>query len=178
MSRIPGWALLPLAIACQPQVVPVPQSDPTPPTALWLQANPPDAPLANATLGGAASAAEINDSGVVQVTAVGTDPEGLRAVRIWMTIKRARPGQIEGPALAGAPVAEEISSATAGGTATTSLSVGFGLSPATEIGTFDDLWVDLWAEAENFGGGVVRTAGVDAASAVGWAAAAGHRPQR
>ena len=32
------------------------------------------------------------------------------------------------------------------------------MSPSTEIGAFDDLWVDLWAEAENFGGGIVKTA--------------------
>ncbi|MEO8140327.1 MAG: hypothetical protein ABI742_11810 [Gemmatimonadota bacterium] len=150
------FALL-LLLACQPQVVPIPQNDPTPPTALWLQANPPDAPLANATLGGAASSAEINDSGIVQVTAVGTDPEGLRAVRLWMTTKRSRPGQIENPGLAGAPVAEQTNAAVPGGTATASLTVTYGLSPSTVIGSFDDLWVALWAEAENFGGGVVRT---------------------
>jgi hypothetical protein len=153
-------SLLSLGIACQPQPqpVPVPQTDPTPPTALWLQADPPDAPLVNAVLGGTASTAEINDSGTVRVTALGTDPEGLRAVRIWMTTKRSRPGEIQGPTLAGQPVAEQISPGVAGGTATASLSVSFGLVSATEIGGFDDLWVDLWAEAENFGGGKVQTA--------------------
>ncbi len=160
MNRSPIWALcvVALVLACQPQTVPIPQGDPTPPTALWLQANPPEAPLANVTLGGTPLTAEVGDSGVVQVTANGSDPEGLHAIRLWMTVKRARPGQIEGPGLAGAPVAEQSTPATAGGTATTSLSVSYGLSPSTEIGGFDDLWVDLWAEAENFGGGIVKTA--------------------
>ena len=125
MNRSPFWALCvpALVLACQPQTVPVPQADPTPPTALWLQANPPEAPLANVTLGGTPLTAEVGDSGVVQLTANGSDPEGLHAIRLWMTVKRARPGQIEGPGLAGAPVAEQSTPATAGGSATTSLSV-------------------------------------------------------
>lgn len=160
MNRSPFWVLCVAALvgACQPQTVPIPQGDPTPPTALWLQANPPEAPLANVTLGATPLTAEIGDSGVVQLTATGSDPEGLHAIRLWMTVKRARPGQVEGPGLAGAPVAEQITPATAGGTATSSLSVSYGLSPSSEIGGFDDMWVDLWAEAENFGGGIVKTA--------------------
>jgi hypothetical protein len=160
MNRSPCRALsvLALVLACQPQTAPIPQGDPTPPTALWLQANPPGAPLANVTLNGTPLTAEVGDSGVVQVSATGSDPDGLHAIRLWMTVKRARAGQVEGPSLAGAPVAEQSTPATAGGTATTSLSVSYGLSPSTEIGGFDDLWVDLWAEAENFGGGIVKTA--------------------
>ncbi len=148
-----------VALACQPPVasIPVPASDATPPTALWLQASPPDEPLANATLGGASASAEINDSGVVQVTVVGTDPDGLRSVRLWMNTKRSRPGQIENPGLVGAPVAEQTNPGLPGGTATASLSASFHLSPSTLIGAFDDLWIELWADAENFGGSVVRT---------------------
>jgi hypothetical protein len=147
--------LLPLIIACPQPTVPVPQRDPTPPVALWLQANPPDAPLGNAILGGSPSTIEINDSGLVWAVATGTDPQGLHVVRLWRTIKRSRPGQTVGPQ-AGALVAVQVS--PSGGTATTSLTVTYQLSPATEIGDFDDLWVELWADAENFGGGVVRTA--------------------
>jgi hypothetical protein len=179
MNRSPFGALcvLALVLACQPQTVPVPQADPTPPTALWLQANPPAAPLANVTLGGTPLTAEVGDSGVVQLTANGSDPEGLHAIRLWMTVKRARPGQVEGPGLAGAPVAEQSTPASAGGTATTSLSVSYGLSPSTEIGAFDDLWVDRLGRGGEFRRWHCEDGRANPASPVGRTPPPCHRPQ-
>ena len=136
----------------------VPSQDATPPAALWLQANIPNQPLANVTLGGALASGEMVDTNHVSITARADDPDGgIKAIRIWATTRRSLPGTVEGPSLAGAPEVERVSSAVVGQPANPTESVTWDLDVEPRIGAFWDVWIDLFAEAENFHGGKVTT---------------------
>ena len=146
--------------ACTPErpQLNVPAQDPTPPSALWLQANAPNQPLVNVTLGGAVATGEMVDTNHVSITARADDPDGgIRAIRIWATTRRSLPGTVEGPTLAGAPEVEKVSSAAVGQPANPTESVTWDLDVEPRIGAFWDMWIDVFAEAENFHGGKVTT---------------------
>ncbi len=136
----------------------VPPQDPTSPSALWLQANIPNQPLVNVTLGGTPAAGEMVDTNHVSITARADDPDGgIRAIRIWATTRRSMPGTVQGPTLAGTPEVERVSSATVGQPANPTESVTWELDVEPLIGAFWDLSLDVFAEAENFHGGKVTT---------------------
>jgi hypothetical protein len=136
----------------------VPPQDATPPSALWLQANIPNQPLVNVTLGGSVATGEMSDTNHVSITARADDPDGgIKAIRIWATTRRSMPGTIQGPTLAGAPEVENVSSAAVGQPASPTESVTWELDVEPRIGAFGDVSIDVFAEAENFHGGKVNT---------------------
>lgn len=154
-----GTALVGLS-SCTPRPRPnVPASDATPPSALWLQANAPGRPLANVSLGSPVDTLRLLGNDTVSLTASADDPDGgVRAIRIFVTTTRSRPGQIQGPTLAGAPEAETVSAATVGQPADLNLRTSFDLRVPQVLGSFHNLRADVWAEAENHHGGISRTA--------------------
>lgn len=158
--RWPDVALVGLGVmACTPPPqLNIPPQDPTAPSALWLQANIPNRPLVNVTLGGTTASGEMADTNHVSITARADDPDGgIKAIRIWATTKRSRPGTIQGPTLAGAPEVEKVSSATVGQPASPTESVTWDVDVEPMIGSFWDVWIEVFAEAENFHGGKVNT---------------------
>ena len=157
-SRATGIVLL-LLSSCTPLPRPnVPASDATPPSAVWLQADAPGVPLANVTLGSAPDTLVLLGNDTVALSASADDPDGgVRVIRIFMTTTRSRPGQIQGPTLAGAPSAENTSSATVGQPADVNLRTSFSLDVPQVLGVFHDMSADVWAEAENHYGGISRT---------------------
>jgi hypothetical protein len=148
--------------SCPPQTnnqVRVPASDSTPPTALWLQAQIPNQPFYNAYLNGTGDTANLVDDAKVHVVAQGSDPDGgVKEVRIFMTTKRSKPGVTEGPTLAGAPVAKDTSTAQVGSLTDPTRTVTFDFTLSDLKQTFQTLNIDMWAEVENFHGGIVHTA--------------------
>lgn len=163
MRRWAWWvpaAVVLAAAGCKPPPdVTVPAQDPTPPSAVWLQADVPGQPLVNTTLAGSPATGEMSDSSRVTVSARADDPDGgVRQLRIWVTTTRRMPGSQQGPSLAGTPAAEFVSPATVGQPARPSASVSWSFDVEPLIGPFWDVTLDVFAEAENFHGGRSRTA--------------------
>ena len=151
-------ALALLACPSKPTVV-VPANDPTAPTALWIQADVPGQPLTNVPLGARDAGVTAGHTDVVHVTAMGTDNDGgLQRVRIWMTVQRSSGGVITGPGLAGAPAAENASTAAVGQPAEVTRSVSLDLGIDTLMRNTNSLTLELHAEAVNFSGRAVNTA--------------------
>jgi hypothetical protein len=143
----------------KPQTVVVPASDPTAPTALWIQADVPGQPLTNVPLGAPDASVTAGHTDVIHVTAMGTDNDGgLQRVRIWMSVQRTSAGVISGPGLAGAPTAENASTATVGQKAEVTRSVSLDLGVDTLMRNANSLKLELHAEAVNFSGRSVTTA--------------------
>lgn len=159
MNRLAAISMLVLA-GChgKPQTLVVPVTDPTPPDALWLQADIPGEPLANVMLGGTAANASAGHAEVIRVTVRGTDSDGgLKRVRIWMNTRRTTGGVSTGPGLAGLPAAEDVSSATVGGQAEATRYVSLDLGTDTLMRGANSLTIELHGEAVNFHGGAVTT---------------------
>jgi hypothetical protein len=147
------------ACGCSSPALVVPTDDPTPPSAAQLQAEVAGRPLGTTTLNGAAAAAELADNDQVTVTAHGDDPDGgVQAVRIWMSTRRTRPGVVEGPTLASKPQAEHLSTAMVGQAANPSEMVSWQFDIEPLIKEFWDVYLELFAEVENFHGGKIQTA--------------------
>ena len=152
-------AALTLAACPKPQTVVVPATDPTAPTALWVQADVPGQPLTNVPLGAPDASVTAGHTDVIHVTAMGTDNDGgLQRVRIWMTVQRTSGGVITGPGLAGAPAAENASTATVGQQAEVTRSVSLDLGIDTLMRNTNSLTLELHGEAVNFSGRSVTTA--------------------
>jgi hypothetical protein len=140
------------------RTVTVPPNDPTPPTALWLQANIPDEPLANVTLGSPDATAKAGHSDVIRVTATATDNDGgVKVLRLYMGEKRTSNGVSTGPGLLGTPAAQSRSTATVGQPAETSRSVSLDIAVDTLMKNTNQLVLELHAEATNFSNGTVNT---------------------
>jgi hypothetical protein len=138
----------------------VPASDPTPPTAAWLQADIPHRPLANVTLGSPAASSELGENDTVTVTARGDDNDGgVQDVQIWAstTLYRARAGVVVGPTLSGTPAASNPSSAKPGDTASTSGSASWTFDVQSLMTGYDGVKLDVHAEVVNFNGGSAKT---------------------
>src|SRR5262245_53694073 len=110
-----------IAVAgCAPKQLIVPASDPTPPSALWLQIDRPGQPLLNAYITSTDPPARAAAEQQMQITARADDPDGgVKDVQIWMTEQswKTNPdGTVTspGPTLAGAPVASAPSQAAVG----------------------------------------------------------------
>lgn len=152
--------LLSTSLGCPPPAnLTVPPQDPTPPSAMLLQADVPGKPLASTSLGGTPITAEMTDSSRVTVTARADDPDGgVKALRIWVTTTRTIPGTTEGPSLAGAPAAAFVSSAVVGQSASPTATTTWTFDIEPMIGGFWDVTLAVFAEAENFHGGKSQTA--------------------
>jgi hypothetical protein len=138
--------------------VTVPSTDPTIPNALWLQADVPGRPLGNAALGGAASTMELGEAGTFKVTAMASDNDGgIREVRIFSDVTLVRGSQIIGPGLQSGPIAVTPVSGGPGSVVPTTARVETNIDALAQLGGAHDITVRVWAEAENFSGGVVRT---------------------
>ena len=141
-----------------PTQIKVPVSDSTPPGGLWLQADIPGQPLLNASPGAAPSSETLKDDAPVHLTARADDSDGgVKEVRIFMSYSRSKPGVIEGPTLAGAPAAKDTSSAQVGDLTNVTRSTTYDFTVSDLKRSFQTLTVDLWAEAENFHGGISRS---------------------
>jgi hypothetical protein len=159
-ALLTAMSMIVLLSACPPSSnqVKVPATDSTPPDALWMQADIPGKPYLNVTPGSAPASTTLNDDATVRITALGTDSDGgAKEVRIFESHSRSKPGVNEGPTLAGAPVAKNTSSAQVGDLTDPSRSTTFDLKLSDLKGSFHTLTVDLWAEVENFHGGITRT---------------------
>ena len=140
-----------------PAQVTVPAVDATPPSGLWLQIEIPGKPLLNAYPGTPATASLVDDAHI-RATARADDPDGgVRETRIWMTYSRSRPGTIQNPGLAGAPVASSTSTANVGDATDVVRSTSYEFDLQALKQDFDTLNIDIWAEAENFHSGVSTT---------------------
>lgn len=136
-----------------------PAQDTTPPSALWLQADLPNRPLANAFLAGTGSVMQLGEPGMLALKVTGTDGDGgVRAVRIFFSSARSTGSTVQGHGLIGAPAIETTSSAAVGQPAPRNLNATHHVDTVALIGGFNDLEIKAWAEVENFSGVVARTA--------------------
>jgi hypothetical protein len=142
-----------------PSTVTVPANDPTPPTALWLQADVPDRPLGNAYLNGASSTMDLGEPGTFTVTAMASDNDGgIREVRIFYDVTLIRGSTTIGPTLQSGPIAVTTVPGGPGSVVPTTANVRSTIDSLAELRNgAHDVKVRLWAEAENFSGGIVRT---------------------
>jgi hypothetical protein len=134
------------------------KGDPTPPGTLWLQADVPGRPLGNATLNGAASTMDLGEPGTFTVTALGSDTDGgIREVRIFSDVTLIKGSQIIGPGLQSGPIAVTTVPGGPGSVVSRNARVQTKIDALAQLGSSHDIVVRLWAEAENFYGGIVRT---------------------
>ena len=162
--RLSWLVVVTIAVACcAPRQLIVPASDPTPPSALWLQIDRPGQPLLNAYITSADPLAHAAAGQQMRITARADDPDGgVKDVQIWMTEQtwRTNPdGTVTttGPGLAGAPVASAPSQAAVGDPAPASSSVTHSLTPPTITPPLTRRQYVIWARAVNFHGGAVQT---------------------
>jgi len=145
--RLTWLLVVTIAVAgCAPTQLIVSASDPTPPSALWLQIDRPDQPLLNASIASADPPVIAAAGRQMRITARADDPDGgVKDVQIW----------ISGPGFSGAPVASAPSQAAVGDPAPASSSVTYSLTPAPNTTTPQTYVIS--ARAVNFHGGAVVT---------------------
>ncbi len=97
-------------------------------------------------------------SGVLSVIAGATDSDGgIKSVKLWASVTRSRPGQTAGPGLIGGPVQQIDSNAKIGELTKKNLFFLYNFDLIKELGSWDNLTLVIWTEAENFHGGKVET---------------------
>jgi hypothetical protein len=97
-------------------------------------------------------------SDVVTIIAGATDEDGgIKSVRLWATYTYYKPGQIQGPGLASTPVKEDLSPAKVGESTLKNRFVTYNVEVKNQLAGWSSIKVDVWMEAENFGGGTLRT---------------------
>jgi hypothetical protein len=151
-------------VACAaPQLV-VPSSDPTPPSAVWLQIDVPGRPLLNADLTSASPPASVAGGQTARVSARADDPDGgVQDIQIWMTEESWSVDPVTGlakhtgPGLAGAPSASSPSAAKVGEPAPASANTSFTLQLPIVSAPQSRKQIVLWARALNFHGGKSNT---------------------
>lgn len=163
-SRLIWLMVVAIAVTgCQSKKLIVPPSDPTPPSALWLQIDRPGQPFLNASITSADPLAHAAAEQQMQITAAADDPDGgVKDVQIWMTEQtwRMNPDGTQtttGPGLAGAPVASAPSQAAVGDPAPATSVVKHSLTPPAISPPMTRREYVIWARAENFHGGAVQT---------------------
>ncbi|MEO8450497.1 MAG: hypothetical protein ABI647_11930 [Gemmatimonadota bacterium] len=144
-------------IACGPSpTVTANSSDPTPPSAVWLQADVTGSPLVNVMLGGGPFASQLAATDSVRLTARADDPDGgMRSLRLMMRIRQPRLGTaVLAPFQ---PATATTSSATPGQQVSPSATVSWTVSATTFASGAALGGLEVMAEAENFAGQVSRT---------------------
>lgn len=157
------FAIITTAVAgCTLSRLTVPASDPTPPSAIWLQIDRPGQPLLNAFMTSADSPVIAAAGQQMQITARADDPDGgVKDVQIWIdaettTFDSNGTPVITPPVPSTAPVASTTSQAAVGDPAPASSSVRHSLTPAVMTTPQTRRFV-IRARAVNFHGGAVVT---------------------
>ncbi|WDT74629.1 MAG: hypothetical protein MPW16_15360 [Candidatus Manganitrophus sp.] len=157
------FAIVTTAVAgCAPSRLIVPASDPTPPSAIWLQIDRPGQPLLNARITSADPPVIAAAGQQMQITARADDPDGgVKDVQIWIdaettTFNPNGSPVITPPVPSTAPVASTSSQAAVGDPAPASSSVTHSLTPAVMTTPQTRRFV-IRARAVNFHGGAVVT---------------------
>ena len=135
----------------------IPASDATPPTALSIEIDLPNAPRLTATVNSADPPANGVQGQIISVTARADDHDGgLRDIQIWMTEQIWNNGVTTGPGLAGGPVAADPRSGTPGQPARITGSVTHTFTLPTIPATQNRQYV-FFARAENYHGGTTSS---------------------
>ena len=143
---------------CGPEdYVDVPASDPTPPT-VAMDVPVPGRPTLNVKDGGAPASGGIGAGQVATAIAVGTDNDGgVRTVQIWATYTHWTANTQTGPGLAGAPEAENASTATQGERTLKQRIVSHNFDMTQIPAGATRARIVIWAVATNFHGGQATT---------------------
>ena len=156
------------SLACPPsapvQTVPVPASDPTPPS-LTLTVKPPNRQMLIVQPLSPAASSKVGSHDRIDMDAVAEDGHsGIRNVSIWYTTTRTSGGTTTGPGLLGSPQASAPNPPeprNPGEQALVRRTTYTTLSMLNQpIGNNVTLVYDVWATAENYAGGKVQTSHV------------------
>lgn len=97
-------------------------------------------------------------SGIVPILVGATDIDGgIKVVRLWKTVTKFKPDDIEGSGLQSAPEMQDVSTANVGELTLKNRFFKYDLNLSQELGDWAWIKVDVWAEGENFYGGIVST---------------------
>jgi hypothetical protein len=135
----------------------IPASDSTPPTALSIEIERPNAPRLTATVNSADPPVNGVQGQTIRVTARADDHDGgLQDIQIWMTEQIWSNGVTKGPSTAGRPVAADPRSGTPGQPARITGSATYSFTLPTIPATQNRQYV-FFAKAENYHGGATSS---------------------
>ncbi len=98
------------------------------------------------------------NSGTIPIIVGATDADGgIKVVKLWKTITKYNPSNIEGPSSLSVPEKQDISTAQVGELTLKNRFFTYNLNLNQDLGSASFIQVDVWAEGENFYGGKVST---------------------
>jgi hypothetical protein len=139
--------------------VTVKASDPTPPSGITLETQGRPGGEVTLAVGAAPLAITIGRGDSYFLRAIAEDPDGVKEVAIWGTTEKVCEDPVTntasppGPGLSGAPIVKDMSSATAGGTASSMRYVSYVVKVDVSCPAalrFVSQKLVFWAEAESF----------------------------
>ena len=137
-------------------LVTIPATDNTPPT-VGMTIN--DNSTININISESSQPTTINTkSAVLSVIAGATDSDGgIKNVKLWASFTHYKSGQTSGPGLSGTPIKQDESNAKIGESTLINRFFLYNFDLKKELGSWENLKLDLWTEGENFYNGKVRT---------------------